>query len=273
MADRRPVPVLRPPPRPLSRPATIVSARPHRWRVASWARTSTASTGGGCTTAPRCRASRSTRIAVRDDHVRAPRSDRPLRLARRDRPLRSRRRAVDDRGQRHRPRRDVPAPCDRRAEHDRAVPDLDEPAGRRQDRRAALHDAVGPRHPAPCCHRLRWQGDGDHRRRRRARRSACPHAAAALVGGTADADVAHLARPVRPGRAVDDAAGAQPDTVRTLYVFDGSGCPSTGTRSKDRRRRGDPDAPVELVAEEGPSSCSCSRAARSANRLPSTGRS
>ena len=233
MADRRSVPVLRPPPRPLSgrqrpsRTGRIAGGSPagsglrgHR-RMADVPR----HRGAGLPAAPAPR--------VRDDHVRAPRSDRPLRLARSDRPVRTRRRAMDDRGERHRARRDVPARGARRTEHGRAVPDLDEPAGRRQDGRAALHDAVGPRHPAPRRHRLRWQGGGDHRDRRRARRSGATTAATALVGGACRRRRRDLARPVRPGRAVDDATGAQlrhrPHAVRVRWVR------ALGRRARARR--------------------------------------
>ena len=82
------------------------------------------------------------------------------------------------------------------------------------------------------------QDGGDHRDRRRACRTRAAAAAAALVGGAADADVAIWHAQFDPGGRWTMPPARDSDTVRTLYVFDGSGLvASTVTRSRDRRAR------------------------------------
>jgi hypothetical protein len=66
----------------------------------------------------------------------------------RDGALRRRRRAVADRGRRHRPRRDVPARRPATGPTRRALPDLAEPTRRRQAGRPALLDALERDHAA-----------------------------------------------------------------------------------------------------------------------------
>ena len=113
----------------------------------------------------------------------APRAHRPLRLARRGRALRPGRRAVADRGRRHRARRDVPAARRERPNPLELFPDLAQPAGRRQDGRAALLDALERDDPAARGDRRARAHDRGHGRRRRssatARAAPPPHSWAA----------------------------------------------------------------------------------------------
>ena len=147
LADVRPVPVLRPPPRPLSPRQRGHGSRGvprgprdrHGLRGQGRLADVPRRRGAGLPAAPPPR--------VRDRHPRPPRLHRPLGLARRHRALRPGRRPVDDGGPRDRPRRDVPAARARGREHGRALPDLAQPAARRQDGGPLLHDALEPRDP------------------------------------------------------------------------------------------------------------------------------
>ena len=111
----------------------------------------------------------------------------------------------------------------RRPEPVRAVPDLAEPAGRRQDGRPLLHDAVGPGHPPPRRHRRRRPHHRGHRHRRRAR-PACSrrrHRPARGRRGPRPTSPSGTSRS-SPAREWTLPPAAGPDTVRTLYVFEGS---------------------------------------------------
>ena len=105
----------------------------------------------------------------------------------------------------------------------RAVPDLVEPAGRRQDGRPLLHDAVGPRDPAPQRQGRRGPSHGGDRHRRSPRG---PTAAGAAHPNSwasrPEADVAIWHIVSEPGAEWTVPPAAAPDTVRTLYVFEGS---------------------------------------------------
>ena len=150
----------------------------------------------------------------------------------------------------------------RRPQHRRAVPDLDEPAGHRQDGRAALHHAVGrdiPRHTS--------------RRRRRPRAPTVTVIAGELAGlltppapppaswaSRAEADVAIWHLVLEPGAALDAAAGRRRrHRARALRVrgrrsrIDGAATVGTDTgvvvdssavaaARRRRRRCRDPDA-------------------------------
>ncbi len=97
-----------------------------------------------------------------------------------------------------------------------------------------------------------------------------PHSWAAR----ADAEVAIWHVQFDPGGRWTMPPARNSDTVRTLYVFDGSGLSvdghalegSTGAVVTLTRRSSSPPTRV-------PSSCSCSKAVRSASQSPSTGRS
>ncbi len=161
---------------------------------------------------------------LRDGHVRAAGLHRPLRLARRDRPLRARRRAVAHGRRGHRALRDVPAARPRRPEPVRAVPDLVEPArpptrwssrtsrccGTRTSRATSSTDDEGRATEVTVIAGALAGLDA-------------ARAAAELVGVAPRGRRRHLARRRRTRGAqwtLPPAAGA--DTVRTLYVFEGS---------------------------------------------------
>ena len=256
VADGRPVPVLRAPCRPL--PGGQRRARPGSvaWRAATSARTSTASTAGGCTTARSYRASPPIPTAASRPSPTSGAAYRPHRLARRRRPLRPRRRAVADRRRGHRAQRDVPAARPRRAEPARAVPDLAQPAARRQDgrrrtsrccgtptsRASCRADDGGPRDrghrdcrapsatppPAPPPARGRrapevGRRDLAHRARRRARRGRCRPPRSPTRSARSTSSRAARARRRRADRGVDRRARAQPTTVEVpLRAADGA---------------------------------------------------
>ncbi len=225
VADGRPVPVLRAPPRPLpggqrrARPGGVAGRPPRS------ARTSRASTAGGCTTARSCPGSPPTRTAASRrsptcgtgliDHsdslgaaARFGRGDVQWMTA----------------GAGRRAQRDVPAARPRRPQHGRAVPDLAQPA-RPPTRWSTPHFSMlwDARHPAAHVDtdddgRTR-RGDRDrrpprrrssrrHRRPRRGRRGPNP----TWRSGTSCSSRARRGRCRRPAR---------PTPTRTLYVFEG----------------------------------------------------
>ena len=250
MGDGRSVPVLRAPPRPLSRRRTSTSGPPRRSRRATSAWTSRAPTAGGCTTAAvvpgfpqHPHRGFETVTFVRQGFI--DHSDSLGATARFGRgdvqwltagegivhcemfPL------LD---------RDGPNPL-------RAVPDLAEPAGRRQDGRPVLHDAVGRGHPAPrrrpttpgAAPRSRSSPASSpgcvRRRRRRTRGRRGPRPTSR--SGTSC---------TRPRRAWTLPPAAGPDTVRTLYVFEGSvHIGAARSRGVDRRACCGPTSAVAIA--------------------------
>ena len=218
-------------------------ARRRRSRAATSGRTSPASTAGACTTARSCPASRSTRTAASrpSRSCAAGSSTTPTRWAP--------------------PRASAAATCSGSppasgivhsemfplldadgAEPARAVPDLAQPArpttrwSTRTSRCCGTDDI--PRHVVV----------DDAGRTTEVTviagelgGLAAAATAAALVGGAARGRRRHLDLALEPGAALGAAAGRGPDTVRTLYVFEGVADASAATTDRrDHRRRAAP---------------------------------
>ena len=278
MADRRSVPVLRAPRRRVPARPTSSSAPTRRSTVATSARTSRAATAGACTTATPCPGFRSTRTAGsrRSRSCAEASSITPTRSAR------PRASATATCSGSPRATASCTARCSRCSTANSPNPvELFQiwlqPARGRQARRPVLHDALGRRHPAPRGHRRRRSPHRGHRRRRRAR--GCSHRLRRrrTRGRRAPTPTS------RSGMLRLDAGATwtlpprtRARTVRTLYFFEGGELRVAG-RDVERGHRARAPAGRRRRRTHrrstSASSASCCRAARSASRSRSTGRS